>query len=103
MADSFLKGSFKIQQSFLPEGFFGAITDKPFKLDVEKAKALLAEAGYKDGFDIEMIAFNSSPMTEIAQSVQQTMALANVRVKIIPAEQKQVFTALGRVSTKWSR
>ncbi len=93
MADSFLKGSFKVQQSFLPEGFFGAITDNPFKLDVQKAKALLAEAGYKDGFDIEMTAFNSSPMTEIAQSVQQTMALANVRVKIIPAEQKQVFTA----------
>ena len=84
MTNSFLKGSFKVQQSFLPEGFFGAVTDNPYHLDVEKAKALLAEGGYKDGFDIHMEAFNSSPMAEIAQSVQQTMGLANVRVKIMP-------------------
>ena len=42
---------FFVQQSFLPLGFFGAIAYDPFKLDVAKAKALLAEAGYPDGFD----------------------------------------------------
>jgi ABC-type dipeptide transport system, periplasmic component len=50
MVKSFLAGRFFIQQSFLPLGFFGAIAYAPFKLDVAKAKALLAEAGYKDGF-----------------------------------------------------
>ena len=50
MAKSFLAGRFFVQQSFLPLGFFGAIAYAPFKLDVAKAKALLAEAGYKDGF-----------------------------------------------------
>jgi peptide/nickel transport system substrate-binding protein len=92
MADTFLKGSFRVQQAFLPVGYFGAIVDNRYKLDVPKAKALLAEAGYPNGFEIRMDAFNSSPMAEIVQSVQQTMALAGVKVDIVPAEQKQVLT-----------
>ena len=45
MADSFLKGSSVVHQAFLPAGFLGAIDDTPYTLDVEKAKALLEEAG----------------------------------------------------------
>ena len=45
-----------------------------------KAKALLAEAGYPDGFAVKMAAPNISPLTEIAQSVQQTMGQAGIKV-----------------------
>ena len=41
-------------RAFLPIGFFGAIAYTPFKLDVAKAKALLAEAGYPDGFEVKL-------------------------------------------------
>ena len=45
MADSILKGLWVVHQSFLPEGFLGALTETPYSLDVEKAKALMAEIG----------------------------------------------------------
>ena len=91
MVKSFLAGRFFIQQSFLPLGFFGAIAYAPFKLDVAKAQALLAEAGYKDGFAVKMAAPNVSPWTEISQSVQQTMGQAGIKVSIEPMELKAVI------------
>ncbi len=38
------QGTYATHQSFLPKGFLGAITDKPYKYDVAKAKALLEKA-----------------------------------------------------------
>jgi peptide/nickel transport system substrate-binding protein len=92
MADTFLKGRFKVHQSFWPSGFYASLTDTPFKLDVAKGKQLLAEAGYPDGFEVELDSSNSSPFTDIAQSVQATMGQAGIKVKIVPGEQKQVIT-----------
>jgi len=92
MADSFLKGRFKVHQSFWPSGFYASLTDTPFKLDVAKGKQLLAEAGYPDGFEVELDSSNISPFTEIAQSLQATMGQAGIKVNIIPGEQKQVIT-----------
>ncbi len=107
MADSFLRGNFKVHQAFWPSGFFASLTDLPFKLDVEKAKALLAEAGYPDGFEVELDAANSSPFMEVAQSIQETMGRAGIKVSIVPGEQKQVITKYrarnhGMVLLYWS-
>jgi peptide/nickel transport system substrate-binding protein len=92
MVDSFLKGQFTIHQSFLPSSFWASIADNPYKFDIAKAKALLAEAGYPSGFDISMDAFNSEPWSSIAQSIQATMNQAGIRISLLPAEQKQVWT-----------
>ncbi|MFO1350247.1 MAG: ABC transporter substrate-binding protein [Gammaproteobacteria bacterium] len=92
MTGSFLRGQFQTHQAFWPSGFAGSLGDKPFKLDVDKAKALLAEAGEANGFEVELDAFNSSPYADIAQSVQDTMARAGVKVKILAAEKKAVYT-----------
>jgi peptide/nickel transport system substrate-binding protein len=92
MVDSFLKGQFKKHQSFWPSGFFASLTETPYSLDVAKAKGLLAEAGHADGFEIELDAFNASPHSEIAQSVQETMGQAGIKVSILPAEKKAVYT-----------
>ncbi len=92
MADTFLKGRFKVHQSFWPSGFFASLTDTPYKLDVAKAKELLAQAGYPDGFEVELDASNSSPYSDIAQAVQATLAQAGIKAKIVPGEQKQVIT-----------
>ena len=92
MAGSFLKGHFKVHQAFWPSGFFASLTDTPFSLDVAKAKTLLAEAGYPDGFEVELDASNTTPSSDIAQSVQQTLGQAGIKVSIVPGEQKQVIT-----------
>ena len=45
-----MKNKGEVHQAFLPKGFLGAVNDNPYKLDVAKAKELLAKAGLKDGF-----------------------------------------------------
>src|SRR5918995_3147906 len=78
MADTFLRGQYQVHQAFWPSGFFAALTDTPFHLDVAKSKGLLAEAGYPDGFEIELDAFNSSPYIDMAQAIQASMAEAGI-------------------------
>ncbi len=92
MSNTFLKGQFQVQQAFWPAGFPGALTNNPFKLDVAKAKALLKEAGYPDGFEVSMDTPTSNPFPEMAQSIQSTMAQGGIKIKLIAGEQKQVIT-----------
>ncbi|MGH6922410.1 MAG: ABC transporter substrate-binding protein [Propylenella sp.] len=82
MASTFLKGQFVVHQSFLPAGFLGAIEDKPYKLDVDKAKELLAAAGYADGFDVEISVRNQQTAMDIAAAIQNTLGQAGIRATI---------------------
>jgi peptide/nickel transport system substrate-binding protein len=93
MVKTFLKGRFIVQETFLPIGILGAIPYNPWHLDVAKAKALLAEAGYPNGFEIEFTTPNASPWTEMAQSVQQTMGQGGIKLKLVQVEQKQMLQA----------
>jgi len=87
-----IKGIGEIHQSFLPKGQLGAIDDKPFKFDVAKAKELLAKAGLADGFTVSMDTRNTQPVTGIAETFQQTLAQAGVKLEIIPGDGKQTLT-----------
>ncbi len=89
LVNTVLKGRFIEQQAFLPLGFLGAIAYNPNKLDVAKAKALLAEAGYPNGFELEFTAPNLPPWTDISQSVQQTMGQGGIKLKLVQVELKQ--------------
>lgn len=91
MASTFLKGQFQVHQAAWPEGLWGAYNETPFALNVEKAKALLAEAGYPDGFEIKLDTLTDSPYPEIAQSVQATLAAAGIKASITTAEGKTLW------------
>jgi peptide/nickel transport system substrate-binding protein len=92
MVGSFLKGQFIVHQSFWPQGFFASYDENPFKLDVEKAKGLLKEAGYPDGFEVKIDCFNTSPMIEIYQSIQSTLAQAGIKAELVQHDAKDVIT-----------
>ncbi len=92
MANSFLKGADQVHQSFWPTGFWASYDENPYKFDPAKAKQLLAEAGYPDGFSITLDAPNFAPFTNMAQSVQSTMAQGGIKVNIVSAEMKPLLT-----------
>jgi peptide/nickel transport system substrate-binding protein len=92
IAGTILKGSAVVHQSFLPRGFLGAIEDKPYTLDVERAKALLEEAGLENGFKVTMDTRSSSPILDIAQVLQATWADAGIELEILPADNRQTLT-----------
>jgi peptide/nickel transport system substrate-binding protein len=92
MANSFLKGAAQVHQSFWASGFWAAYDENPYTFDPAKAKALLAEAGYPDGFSIDLDAPNFAPFTNMAQSVQSTMAQGGVKVNIVSSEMSPMLT-----------
>jgi peptide/nickel transport system substrate-binding protein len=89
MQNSFLDGMYNVHQAFLPRTFLGAIDDTPYSLNVDKAKALLAEAGYADGFEVTMIAREAPERVAMAQSVQNTFAKAGIKININIGTAKQ--------------
>jgi peptide/nickel transport system substrate-binding protein len=91
MANSFLAGQFVIHQAFWPGGLWGALDDKPFKLDVAKAKSLLSEAGHSDGFSLKIHTLTNSPFPEIAQAIQATLAQGGIKSEITTAEGKTLW------------
>ena len=92
IARNITPNQYVVAQGFLPPGLPGAMTDKPFKKDVAKAKALLAEAGYPDGFAVTMDFISAAPNGDIAQAVQADLAAVGIKVSLLPGEQKQVIT-----------
>ncbi len=91
MQDSFLKGQYTIHQAFLPRTYLGEIDDKPYSLNVEKAKALLKEAGVGE-FEIEIGVREAQERVEIAQTLQNTFGQAGVKLKITIGTGKQILT-----------
>ena len=91
MQDSFLKGQYTIHQAFLPRTYLGEIDDKPYSLNVDKAKALLKEAGVGN-FEIGAGVREAQERVEIAQSLQNTFAKAGITLNITIGTGKQVLT-----------
>ncbi len=92
IGDTIMKNQATVHQAFLPDGFLGAINDNPYKLDVAKAKELLAKAGLPNGFSVTMDTRNKPEITNMAQAIQQTFALAGVKLELIPGDGKQTLT-----------
>jgi len=92
IGDTILKDIGVIHQNFLPLGVLGASKLNPYKLDVKKAKALLAKAGYPNGFKVTIDMRTVQPVQGITEAFQQTAKLAGVDVEIIPGDGKQVLT-----------
>ena len=81
-----------VHQHFLPIGLLGASKDRPYKLDVAKAKALLAKAGVPDGFKVTIDMRTVQPVQGITEAVQQTLKQAGIELEILPGDGKQTLT-----------
>ena len=91
IASKLLKGQFLVHQSFLADGFPGALQSTPYHLDVKKAKAILAQAGIPAGVTVKLDVFNQPPFYDIAQSLQSTFAQGGITLQIQPAVASEVY------------
>lgn len=68
---------------------------KPYPLDLDRAKKLLAEAGYPNGFEITMNTYSGSIVSveQVAQAVQGYLGRIGVRAKIKHFEDVGQYTA----------
>ena len=92
IGSTLIKGIGEIRQTYQAKGVLGALDASPYKLDVAKAKELLAKAGLADGLSVTFDVRNNQPVTGIAEAFQQTAAQAGVKVEIIPGDGKQTLT-----------
>lgn len=92
IGDTLIKNIGVIHQNFLPLGLLGASKEQPYKLDVAKAKALLAKAGLPNGFKVTIDTRTAQPVQGIVEAFQQTAKRAGIDVEIIPGDGKQTLT-----------
>ncbi|MBK9703182.1 MAG: glutathione ABC transporter substrate-binding protein GsiB [Betaproteobacteria bacterium] len=70
-----------------PGGVAYHVKTGPWPYDVAKAKALLAEAGYPNGFETELwSAYNHSTAQKVIQFLQQQLAQVGIKAKILALE-----------------
>jgi peptide/nickel transport system substrate-binding protein len=80
-----------VHQNFLPVGLLGASKDNPYKLDVPKARALLARAGH-GGFKVTIDMRTVQPVQGITEAIQQTFKQGGIDLEILPGDGKQTLT-----------
>jgi peptide/nickel transport system substrate-binding protein len=88
-----VKNHSEARQSPVPLGVFGALPKSymPYKLDIERARRLLAEAGYPNGFTAEFSVLNNFPYPDIAQHIQQNAEKVGVKLNIVQMIGAQLY------------
>jgi len=86
MAQSLYQGNAEPTAQVFRKGtdaFIDGLAD-PYPYDVEKAKSLMAEAGYADGFTLELPTMTGQNFDTLMPYVTQQLALINIKVKQVP-------------------
>ncbi|MGE5615906.1 MAG: ABC transporter substrate-binding protein [Bacillota bacterium] len=93
LEDSLVKNWGVVRQSPVPVGVFGALPRSymPYKLDIDRAKKLLAEAGEANGFEAELICLNTFPYPDIAQHLQENAQKVGIKIRITQMIGAQLF------------
>jgi peptide/nickel transport system substrate-binding protein len=84
-----LSGTAQRLDSLVPRGYFGHTEEglRKYEYDPKKAKQLLTEAGYPDGFDLVFDTFTSPSYLPIATAIQNQLEKVGIRAKLSVADQ----------------
>ncbi|WP_026175157.1 ABC transporter substrate-binding protein [Thermus igniterrae] len=87
LVQGLLQGNAIKVQTFIPKGLLGHNPTTPYRYDPERARRLLAEAGYPQGLEFELLASTGIcgggvPCPDVAAKLQADMAKAGLRARI---------------------
>lgn len=95
LADALSFGSSKPTSQLFAQSspVYDPALDKIYPFDQAKARALLAEAGYKDGVDLTQLLLNNSEYRQLGEALQAMVAEVGIRVKfdVVDASQFPLF------------
>lgn len=94
ITDKIIRGGQQPARSFTPPGIAGYVPPDALPEDLEKAKRLLAEAGYPDGKDLPPLQItinNSGNHRVIAEAVQQMWRRLGVQVELDNMEMASLY------------
>lgn len=73
-----LSPGFKPHQTFIPSGIAGAIDDRPYSFEPERAKGLLKSAGIDGPVELRLHVAPMTPVKEIAEALQESFRAGGV-------------------------
>jgi len=89
IVDRIMDGNATLIDGILSPDAFGKNPELPaYAYDPEKAKALLAEAGYPDGIDVTLDA--EGALKDTAEAIASLLAKAGIRAKVVVGESSQL-------------
>ncbi|MFE0583826.1 ABC transporter substrate-binding protein [Pantoea vagans] len=91
---SLMTGYGELHQRPIQAGMSATLPDPGYRLDVPRARALLAEAGYPDGFETTLRVLADQPFLNIAIAIQSTLLQGGIRAKIITGTGNQIYGAM---------
>jgi ABC-type transport system substrate-binding protein len=81
---------------FIPPGVTGYTSQNLVNpLNITKAKQLLAQAGYPNGFSTTLYSWNTQPWTNLDPAIQQQLAAIGITVNVRPIQESTFFTLAG--------
>ncbi len=94
IVDKIMKGTATVGAQQGPEGYAGYDPSLTPRYDLEKAKQLMKEAGYEDGFECTMIAPNNRYVNDekIAEAAVQMLSKIGITVKLKTMPKAQYWT-----------
>lgn len=109
LLDTLYDGRGTVQSGIMPPGLIGYNPDLPeIKYDPDAAKALMAEAGYPDGFEMDICMVTDNPQTlQMNEMVQAMLLKVGIKANIIQMDQSAWYATraeglLGSYTTSWS-
>ncbi|MGD9566708.1 MAG: ABC transporter substrate-binding protein [Sedimentibacter sp.] len=109
LLDTLFDGRGTVQSGIMPPGLIGHNPDLPeIKYDPEKAKALMAEAGYPDGFEMDICMVTDSPNTlQLNEMVQAMLVKVGIKANIVQMDEASWYGVraegkLGSYTVSWS-
>ncbi|MFO7817943.1 MAG: ABC transporter substrate-binding protein [Thermodesulfobacteriota bacterium] len=94
IVDKIMEGRATAAGQQAPEGFLSYQPELTPRYDLDKAKELMKEAGYADGFECSMIAPNNRYVKDdkIAQTVAAMLSKINIKVNLTTMPKAQYWT-----------